>query len=244
MYNILICDDEPVTCTYIEGIFSDYAKKNKIDIKVELFFNGQELLEYISKNSNIDLLFLDIELPDNSGAEVGKILRENLQNEVIQIVFISSKEKYAMQLFRIRPFDFLIKPLDEKMIIDVFEEYEKIYSKNRKFFEYKIGKQTEKILLSEIMYFMCDNRKICIVTTGEKIFFYGNMKKMRETFNEDGFWSVHNSFIINIMYVKLFRDREIVMCDGNVVPISNAYKKSIRKRLMELDEVKRDGRLG
>lgn len=238
MFHIAICDDEPATCLHIEQVFFEYAQNSNTGIITEIFYTGEALLEYMEQKNDIDLLFLDIELPGKSGAEIGKLMRESLKNESVQIVFISSKEKYAMQLFQVRPFDFLIKPLSETMLINTFEKYRKLCTKRNRFFEYKIGKQNEKILSSEIMYFMCEKRKICIVTPIDKIYFYGNMKDLHKNLNLEGFWSVNNSFIINTAYVKLFREKEIVMCDNYCIPVSNSYRKEIKKKLMEMSEEK------
>lgn len=236
MFNILICDDEPITCSYIEDTLCNYAQKNGIAINIEIFYTGKALFEYINQNSGTDLLFLDIALPDINGADIGKELRKNINNETIQIVFISAKEKYAMQLFKARPFDFLIKPLDPDMIIDVFENYRSVYGRSQNYFEYKVGKSTEKIIASEIMYFMCDQRKICIVTSKERKYFYENMKELHKQISLEGFWSVHFSYIINVRYVKQFKKKEIIMCDDSRIPISNAYKKEITKKIMQLNE--------
>mgnify|MGYP003294135478 CR=1 FL=1 len=236
MFHVLICDDEIPTCTYIEQVLLNYANEKNINMTVELFFSGETLLEYMEHNKNIDLIFLDILLPGNDGAQIGKILRNELDNEMVQIVYISSKENYAMQLFQVRPFDFLIKPLDKDVIISIFEKYRRIYGNNYNFFRYMVGRRHEKILLSEIMYFMCEQRKIYIVTAKEKIPFYGNMKEMHQTFRAEGFWSVHISYIINVKYVKKFREKEIVMCNDNIIPISYAYRKIIREKVLELEE--------
>lgn len=236
MFHILICDDELSICTRIEQIFSDYSEREKIEISTETFLTGEELLKYMMQNSDIDLIFLDIELPGDNGALIGKMLRENLKNESVQIVFISSYDKYAMQLFQVRPFDFLIKPLNEKMIIHIFEKYRRLYGSNQKFFEYKVGKHTEKVLLSEVMYFVCEKRRICIVTSKKNVYFYGNMKELHKTLEVENFWSVHNSFIINIRYVKRFKDNEIIMCDDSVIPVSYAYKKAVKRKIIQLDE--------
>lgn len=62
------------------------------------------------------MIFLDIMMPVKSGVEVGKIIRNDLKDNITQIVFISSENKYAMDLFEIRPMNFLIKPFDENDI--------------------------------------------------------------------------------------------------------------------------------
>lgn len=235
MFHILICDDELPACEYIGQIFSDYARKEKTEIVTETFHTGEELLRHMEENRDIDLVFLDIELPGNNGALTGRMIREDLMDESVQIVYISSYEKYAMELFKTRPFDFLVKPLARDMIISIFEKYRRIYENERRFFEYRVGKHTEKILMSEIMYFACEKRKICIATNRKNLCFYGNMKELHNTLESEGFWSVHNSFIINTRYVKRFKENEIIMCDDSVIPVSYAYKKEVRRKIMQLD---------
>ena len=171
MFHLLICDDELPVCTYIEQIFMDYAQKNNVQITTEIFLTGENLLQYMKENKYIDMIFLDIELPGNNGTNIGKALRDNLENEAVQIVFISSQEKYAMQLFQVRPFDFMIKPLKKDRLISVFEKYKKIYGKKLKFFEYKVGKTVQKVLVSEIMYFMCERKKSILLLQPKKFHF-------------------------------------------------------------------------
>lgn len=235
MYHILICDDEIPTCMYIEQILLDYAEKENIKISIESFLIGEELLQHMKEKNNVDLIFLDIELQGDNGALIGKRLREDLMNENVQVVFISSHEEYALQLFEVRPFDFLIKPLSRDMIIHIFEKYRRIFDCDQKFFEYKVGKHIEKISLAEIIYFICEQRKICIVTNSKREYFYGNMRDLHKTFDVKGFWSVHNSYIINVKYVKLFRENEIIMCDDSVIPVSYAYKKEVKRKIMQLN---------
>ena len=69
------------------------------------------------------MLFLDIELPKMNGVAVGQYIRETLKNETIQIAYISSKQEYAMELFEMRPINFLVKPLYEKKIENVIDKF-------------------------------------------------------------------------------------------------------------------------
>ncbi len=239
MFRILICDDELDVCNQIEQAFKRYAEKREEDIHIEQFYSGESLIQYMENNSqkNVDLIFLDIKLPGMTGVKVGKLLREKLENEKVQIVFISAYEQYAMQLFQIRPFDFLLKPVNENAVIKIFEKYIRLFVRQQEYFEYKIGKSTEKILSSEIMYFECLGRKKCIVTPKERIYFYGNIKDIRKAIHSKHFWTVHNSFIINTQYVKAYKENEIVMCNDQVIHISNTYKKEIKRKIAAQGEV-------
>lgn len=234
MFHILVCDDEVPTCSFIEQAILKYGKKKKLEIETECCYTAKGLLQYIKENRDLDILFLDIELPDKNGAEVGRIIRDELKIESVQIVFISSQEKYAMRLFQVRPFDFLIKPLSNEKIIQIFEKYRKLYENDHKFFEYTLGRHDEKTLLSEIMYFKCDYRKILMVTNEKKVSYYGSMKSLHKSLQVPEFWSVHNSYIVNIRYVKQFKESEIIMTDNTVIPISQAYKSIVKKKTMEL----------
>ena len=236
MYHVLICDDDIQICEYIEQILIDYCKTNMLELSTEVFYSGEQLFDYMTIHNDIDLIFLDIQLPGTNGAQIGTELRNKLENETVQIVFISYKDSYAMQLFQVRPFDFIIKPLCKDTIIRIFKKYLSLYGNKYRFFEYTYKWKTEKIQLSEIMYFMSEKRKICIVTSKNTYSFYGNIKELHKNMGEDGFWSVHNCYIINIKYVKLFRENEIVMCNDHVIPISRSYKNEVKQKIALLGE--------
>lgn len=85
-------------------------------------------MEYL-KREKINILFLDIELPGKDGVMVGKYIREVLEDENIFLVYISSKENYALQLFQNRPFDFLVKPIEQAKIYHVLDNICRISGK-------------------------------------------------------------------------------------------------------------------
>lgn len=104
----VICDDEKSTCSELEEIILKYAKEKSVSLVTEVFYSGDTLLDYL-KREKINILFLDIELPGKDGVMVGKYIREVLEEENIFLIYISSKENYALQLFQNRPFDFFGK---------------------------------------------------------------------------------------------------------------------------------------
>lgn len=99
MVSIAICDDEKFTCTYIEGQVVKFTEENNINVSVENFYNGEDICNFIESGNKIDILFLDIELGDINGVDVGKFIRETNKCNDTKIIYISSRESYAMQLF-------------------------------------------------------------------------------------------------------------------------------------------------
>ena len=97
---VIICDDEFSTCVQLENYIEKYSQEHFIKADIDVFYDGESLCEYLKSSSSVDLLFLDIELPKCNGVEVGKYIREKLENEETEIIYISSKTNYAMKLFQ------------------------------------------------------------------------------------------------------------------------------------------------
>lgn len=113
---VAICDDSRGICLELENIIESYKKAQGYKIDLEIFYQGEQLIRYLQTQETIDVLFLDVELPDINGIEIGKYIREELKNEQMFIIYISSYEEYSIHLFQNRPLDFLIKPLNEKIV--------------------------------------------------------------------------------------------------------------------------------
>lgn len=122
IYKVAICDDEINQCAVLEKIIIEYFNNRAEKCEVEVWYDSMSLCRDI-KEFNPQILFLDIELPGDNGVYAGKYIRETLHNDRMNIVFISHKTSYAMELFQIHPYDFLIKPIDENVLYDTMTKY-------------------------------------------------------------------------------------------------------------------------
>ena len=116
MIKVAIVDDDINVCFKIEEYILSYAATNSESFEVEAFQSGEKFLEYWDEQCQFDLIFLDIELYNLNGIEVGSILRKIKENYKVQIIYISAKNTYAMKLFQNRPFDFIVKPVNKEKI--------------------------------------------------------------------------------------------------------------------------------
>lgn len=233
MYRIGICDDDVVFCTELEKLIDGFAGQEQLSVSVEVFFSGDMLLQYLKEKPPLDLLFLDIEMEGVNGIEAGQRIREKVECEVTQIVFVSVKENYAMQLFKIRPFDFLTKPLDQEKVFHVLGEYKRLFMDRNVFFTYQVGKSTYRISENEIRFFKCQGKKINAVTLSGTKEFYGKMSDIQKQLSPAKFCAIHKSYIINMNYVKAFFPDEVFMEGGEKLPISQSHKKSVKKTVLE-----------
>ncbi len=227
----MICDDEEIVCLDIKRVLEQESVRTGKEVLIRTFVTGRDLLEYLKEEHDVDLIFLDIMLPDLEGIKIGSYVRDTIGNHRVQIVFISSEQSYAMSLFDIQPFHFLVKPIEETVIRDVFARYCAIYQKEEEYFTYRKGKSIQKIRLSDIYYITCEGRKIHIVTEQGKETYEGSMRSLHGKYENRGLWSVSYSEVINSRYVKDYRKDEVIMCDGYHAQISKRYKKKLRKKI-------------
>lgn len=233
MYQIGICDDDKAFCSDLAYLVNAFARREQLIINIEYFYSGESLLDYMEEHPPFHLLFLDIEFKGIDGVKAGTAIREKFKNEMTQIVFVSIKENYAMQLFRIRPLDFLIKPVCEESVFQVMSEYRRLFDGNNTFFNYRIGKSNYSLAEDEIRYFMCEGKKVKIVTNEGTKEFYDTMSNVEKRISENKFYTVHKSYIVNVKYVKEFRPNEVIMVNGEKIPISQLYRKGIREKILE-----------
>lgn len=232
MYNIGICDDERETCAQIVNMIHDYSKRNKIEIEISVWHTGEALYADLVKKAMIDLLFLDIELVSTDGIQIGKLIRNELENPDISIAYISSKSSYALELFKIHPIDFLIKPISVQDINDTIDEALRLYNRNKKVFEYKANGYNCKIPYKDIIYFYSENKKIHMVTFDSEIQFTGKIKEIIEQVPEC-FIQIHQSYIINMNHMNECSYETVRMRGDVLLNISQPYRKMVRKHIMD-----------
>ena len=106
MLKIAIVDDEKLVCSEIMGMLKKYEIEKSFSFSVYSYLSGENLIYEIDDGNSFDLIFLDIELESINGVQVGEYIRNRYNDQKCQIVYVSSKTKYALELFKIRPFDF------------------------------------------------------------------------------------------------------------------------------------------
>ena len=116
MIKVAICDDDIQFIYKLEQSIFRFAEMKRIKVDVDGYTSGAEFIQKLQQSERYDLLFLDIELGDSSGIIVGNWIRSQIQYESMQIVFVSAKEMYAMQLFDLRPMNFLVKPIQQERV--------------------------------------------------------------------------------------------------------------------------------
>lgn len=237
MYKIGICDDDKALCALLEEQLLALAAELSERFETEVWYSGEGLERDLNKGVALDILFLDIELLQKNGIEVGTFIREELEDMDTHIVYISSKESYAMQLFRIQPLDFLIKPISSEKLREVLERSMKRKKSAELCFEYQKGGLFVRVPVKEILYFMSMDKKILIIKRNGQEEFYGRLKNLPEQLPA-GFLMIHQSYIIHQECVSEYSYESVKMMNGDILSISKPYRKEVRARIRQYQKEK------
>lgn len=232
MYRIGICDDDRVLCSELEEQIYHISKELAVKVEIEVWYSGESIQSDLNKGIRLDLIFLDIELAQRNGIEVGKFIRNEMEDIQTHIVYISSKQNYAMQLFKVQPLDFLIKPVTEEQLKEVLARSIKQKRKSAVYFEYHKGSTYLRALLCDVVYFMSMDKKIIIVTKNGREEFYGKLKEIAKQLPEY-FIMIHQSYIVNQDFISEYSYEMVKMIDGEELNISKPYRKEVRGRVKQ-----------
>lgn len=233
MYRIAICDDENQFNITMEKMILEYARKKGISVNVRRFLKAEEFFDAVHDEGMFDIIFLDIELEGETGIEVGQRIRKNIKNETVQIIYVSSKSDYALQLFDIRPMNFLVKPVSYERVTYVLDEYERLFGFSLRFFTYKKGRREYKVNEDCIVYFQSTGKKIEMVMTDGRDEFYGKISDVVSRLNGRTFCEVHKSFVINRRYVERYIKGNIIMTNGVDIPVSRSMQQKVLREIGE-----------
>ncbi len=234
LVNIAICDDDEYFCSVLERYILEYRDKYLLNADVKIFYNGDELLKYTENEHKFDLIFLDIELDTKTGIEIGNTIRKDMDDHISKIVFVTSKDGYEPQLFGIQPLEFIKKPVNKDKLFEVIDLVLKLLHIEKANFTYKKAHYFINVRIDEIIYFEKEGRKIKIVTTTGVDYFNGTLEQIRLE-NPKIFAVPHNSFVVNWEKVDRYIKDQLIMKNGDKVPVSQRNAKEMRLKLMNFE---------
>jgi len=221
----LIVDDEPKAREVLDIYIQDYPELNLI-AKCK---NAIEAIN-IMANQKIDLLFLDIEMPEISGLVLAKSL-----NKDTAIIFTTAYRDYAVEGFDLRAIDYLLKPIRPERFKEAIEKYEQIKREKPKATQaihlfVRSDRKMIKLMLIDILYIESLSDYLKIHTINGIIITRETLKNLTEKLPEDIFIRIHRSFIVNINHIKSFTKEDVHIKD-TALSISRSYKDLVHQRL-------------
>lgn len=226
-----ICiDDEPLALKQLAG----YIKKIPFLELVAECDSAAEAGEILADNE-IELMFVDINMPDMSGMEFVKSLTEKPY-----IIFTTAYDEYAVEGFVVEAVDYLLKPFGfdrfqtsatkVKRLIELKSQAPEIVQSNKEHLFVKSEYRLLRIELSDIKYIESMHEYVSIhLTTGKPVMTMISLKSLEEQLPKDSFMRVHRSYIVNLAKISVI-ERSRIVFDGKVyIPISDQYKAKFQE---------------
>ncbi|MFM2392451.1 MAG: hypothetical protein RLZZ546_428 [Bacteroidota bacterium] len=210
MIKTIIVDDEPLALEILESFVSKMPNLQLV-ARCENAFEANEVLQ----NQKIDLMFLDIQMPQLSGVDFLKSL-----SSPPNVVFTTAFAEYAVEGFELNAVDYLVKPISlDRFMKAVNKVSEKISQKNEsiseelneQFFFVKADKKLVKVNFDEIVYIEGLKDYVIIKNEATRVITLQTMKSLEEKLPPTIFRRIHRSFIVNM--------NKIQALDGNVVEV-------------------------
>lgn len=226
--NCAIIDDEPLAAELLES----YAKKTPELHLVGVYGSAVEAMREL-RNNPVDLLFLDIQMPELSGLEFAGILPKKTK-----VVFTTAFDRYAIDGYKVNAVDYLLKPISyDRFVLSVNRVMEKITATDRQeamaadgFVYVKSEYKLVKINFDDILYIegVKDYVKIYFRDGRKPVMSLMNMKKLEDYLPKSQFMRVHRSFIVNMAAVDMI-DRGRIVTGDTFIPVSESYKEQVQE---------------
>lgn len=224
---IAVVDDEKLYRDNIERCLRACADKHSLDIKVDCYADGIELLDM--KDIIYDIVYLDMKMNFVDGMETAKEIRKK-DSEVI-IVFCTNYVKYAIDGYAVNATDFLLKPVSDFAFYEHFKKVlQKLEKTNEKFIVVKTKLGIKKIKYSKILYLESEGAYIKIITKNEEIVFLETLKNLEMELDKKMFFRSNSCYIVNLMYVTEVVDNYLQVGDYKL-KISRSRKKGFMEAL-------------
>ena len=233
-YNVIIVDDEYLA----RKLLQDYVSKVESLQLVATCSNAFEAMEALN-NNRVDIMLLDIQMPDLTGLELVKSLEKKPA-----VIFTTAYSEYAVDAFDLAVSDYLLKPFDFPRFFQAIhkaigyvqpkgEETPKeadTISKSNDFITVKADYKLYKINYDDLIYIEGQHEYVTFHTTQRRITALFALKDLEEMLPKDRFIRVHKSYIVSFKHIQDL-DKSDVTVAGNKVPVGASYRDELLSRL-------------
>ena len=233
-YNVVIVDDEFLA----QKLLQDYVSKVDSLQIVAVCSNAFEAMNAL-KNNQVDIMFLDIQMPDLTGLELVKSLEHKPA-----IIFTTAYSEYAVDAFNLSVIDYLLKPFDfprffqavskavggVQPVVSTEDKPRDTISRSNDFITVKADYKLYKINYDDLLFIEGQHEYVTFHTTQRRITALFALKDLEEILPKDKFVRVHKSYIVSFKHIQDL-DKSDVTVAGNKVPVGASYRDELLARL-------------
>ncbi|TXE12246.1 LytR/AlgR family response regulator transcription factor [Algoriphagus aquimarinus] len=234
--NCVAIDDEPLALELLSKFIEQTSFLNLIG----RFSNAIEALGFINQNE-VQLAFMDIQMPDLSGMELARVLDGKKNSDQTRIIFATAYHQFAIEGYKVEALDYLLKPYSYEDFLNAatkafsyFEKQEQTKSEGTtidtaapEYIFLKVEYQLVKVMLKDIAYVEAykDYVKVHLLSKPNPILSLTSLKSMEELLPADKFMRVHRSYIVALDHIDSV-SKNVIQIEKNHISVSDNYKEA------------------
>lgn len=230
-YNVLIVDDEFLA----RKLLTEYVSKVDFLNLVDTCPDATKAMEILN-NENIDILLLDIQMPDLSGMEMLKLI-----NNRPAVILTTAYSEYAVDAFSLGVVDYLLKPFDYARFMQAINKavslktniQEYTSDSSNDYMMIKADYKLYKVNYDDLLFIEGQHEYVTFHTTTKRITALYSLRNLEETLPKDKFVRTHKSFIVSIKNIEDI-DKTNVTVAGNKIPIGASYRDALIERMYNM----------
>lgn len=223
---VAICDDETEIIDILDRKLQSYFKSRKLDYDIRHYCDAKDLIS--DDLSKLEVLFLDVEMPNLNGMEAAKEIRKF--NKSIKIIFVTAYSEFVFESFKVNAFRYLLKPLKDKELEETLDSLLNMEDDPDHYLQFSFNAEKFRVRFDDIIYIEGMRDKIWICCDGGTYRWKGTMKAMMAQLPDNGFFQVHRSFAVNMDKIKSYNSQFVKVSNDYEVPISkyrlNEFKEA------------------
>jgi DNA-binding LytR/AlgR family response regulator len=225
--NCIIVDDDQMSCKILEGYV---AKSSSLNL-IGTFSDSVEARNIITKRKDIDLVILDIQMPEMDGFDF-----INSLDYPPNIIIVTATEGYALKAFDFNVVDYLLKPITYGRFCKAIDKTIRYYSRkeisptgDEEIF-IKKGSSLVKLKLKDIIYIEALENYVTLTTNEDRFTIHFTMKAIESQLPSGVFIRVHRSFIINKSMIQAIKENSLDLIVGDTIksiPVGKSFRESL-----------------
>ncbi|MFB9079499.1 LytR/AlgR family response regulator transcription factor [Flavobacterium procerum] len=228
-FKCIIVDDEPPATRILEN----YIGKVNFLEKAEVFNDSLKALEFLNLQK-VDVIFLDIQMPQLTGLQLSRIISKN-----IKVIFTTAYPDFALEGFELNAVDYLLKPISferfYQAVSKLNSEPKTVVSNQSNLPDFLFVKtdgknKFQKIFLSDILYVESLQNYVCIHTERQQIITHSSLKNVIESLPENDFIQIHKSYVVSLKHIES-TDNFSVFVNGKELPIGATFKDAFFEKV-------------
>ena len=236
LLKIAICDDEEVFGRYLKEIVGAFFYKRKVECEITVFCSGEEFVNQNMNMANYQIVFLDINMEELDGISTARRLRELCKDTFV--IFVTAFINYALAGYEVDAIRYLLKNTKnfQESVNECIEAILEKMNYTVKIHKFSFKEGIRELSEEQIIYIESNLHELCFFCMENGIksnYLDSTLNNIENILDSSEFVRIHQSYLVNMKYIKNMRQQKAVLVDGTEIPIAKSRYPEVRKQFAD-----------